>query len=121
MVKAKHVSVEQVLGEAQDKQLEIVQHLRRLIKEAWPNASEIIRDGKLTYQLNGKDAVAIRIANGHTDLLFMTYRNLDSLTLRGQGTPKDLKHIEVVTLKNFNEAEAKRLLRAEAETLAAIS
>jgi hypothetical protein len=45
--------------------------------------------------------------------------SLSSSHLKGQGTIGDPKHLEVITLKNFDERDAKRLLLEEEATATA--
>jgi hypothetical protein len=120
MGKSTHLTIDQILAPLNDKDKQTVEYLRSLIKGTLPEVIETVRRGKLTYMLEGRDAAGIRVANGHVDLLFMNCRNLDSTLLKGQGTLGDPKHMEVHTLNNFDATEAKRLLQAQAQTLAAL-
>jgi hypothetical protein len=114
MVKSKPKTVDEIFSKIGDAEKTISERLRTLIKETLPKAVETVRRGRLTYTINGKDFAAIRPANGHVDLLFMHGASLSSPQLKGQGTIKDPKHIQVVSLKSFDETEAKRLLNEAA-------
>ncbi len=114
MVKTKPKTADEIFSKVDDEKKLLAERLRILVKETLPKAIEMVRHGNLTYTLNGKDFAGIRLTKAHVDLLFMNGDRLSSSALKGQGTIKDPKHIQIVTLKNFNEAEAKRLLREEA-------
>ena len=114
MVKSKPKTADEIFSKVEaDKKL-IAERLRTLIKSVLPKAVESVRRGKITYSLNGKDIAAIRLTMAHVDLLFMNGDRLSGSNLKGQGTIGDPKHITVVTLKNFDEADVKRLLKEEA-------
>ncbi len=114
MVKSKPKTVDEIFSKVDDEEKKIADGLRALVKEAVPKAIEIVRRGRLTYTMNGKDFAGIRPTKGHVDLLFFQSASLSSPHLKGQGTIGDPKHIIVVTLKKFEEAEAKRLLKEAA-------
>jgi hypothetical protein len=84
------------------------------VKGNLPKAAETVRKERITYTLGDKDFAGIRVTKQHVDLLFLRGSSLSSPQLKGQGTVGDPKHLEVHTLKNFDEAEANRLLREEA-------
>ncbi len=96
----------------------IAERLRVLVRTTISSAEETIRQGRITYTLGGKDFAGIRLANGHVDLLFLAGSSLSSPRLRGQGTTDDPKHLEVYSLRNFDETEAKRLLTDAAAIVA---
>ena len=78
MVKKAKKTVEEILGGLEQKQKERTQHLRSLIKNAVPETAEIVRQGKITYALDGKDFVWLTQAKGHVDLEFFMGGSLDS-------------------------------------------
>jgi hypothetical protein len=114
MVKGKHRTVEEILGRADDDQKNTTERIRALVKDTFPTAEEIVRQGRITYTLKGRDFSGLRIANGHVDLIFPVASSLSSAQLKGQGSIGDPKHIEVRTLKNFDQKEAVRLLKEAA-------
>jgi hypothetical protein len=117
MVKSKHKTVEEILNKIGDAKKPVVERLRTLVKGEVPKAVESVRGERITYVLNDKDIAALRITKNHVDLLFLRAASLSSSQLKGQGTIGDPKHLEVYNLKNFNIAEAKRLLKEEAANL----
>jgi hypothetical protein len=114
MVKTKPKTTDEIFSKVDDDKKDIAERLRILIKATLPKVAESVRRGRITYALNGKDIAGIRLTKAHVNLLFMNGDRLSSSSLKGQGTAKDPKHIEVVTFKNFREAEVKRLLKEEA-------
>jgi hypothetical protein len=117
MVKTKPKTADEILNKVEDDKKQMAERLRMFVKGTIPKAVETVRRGRLTYTLNGKDFAAIRLTKQHIDLLFMHGASLSSPHLKGQGTIIDPKHIEVFTFKNFDEAEATRLLKEEAATV----
>jgi hypothetical protein len=111
VVKSKPKTVEEVLNKAQDKDKQIAYRLRILVRGVVPKAMEIVRRGRITYTLNEKDFAAIRLTQRHVDLLFFAGQRLSSSLLKGKGDLNDPRHLQVTTLKNFDEAEATRLLK----------
>jgi hypothetical protein len=119
MVKSKPKTADEIFSKIDDDIKLIAERIRNLVKATLPKATETVRRGKFTYTINGKDCVAIRLAKQHVDLLFMHGSSLSSSHLKGEGTIGDPKHLEVTTLKNFDESDAKRLLLEEAATATA--
>ncbi len=116
MVKNKPKTTDEIFHKVGDAEKEIAEGLRVLVKATVPKAMETVRLGRITYTINGKDFAAIRPTKGHVDLLFMGDRSLSSPHLKGQGTIKDPKHIEVTKLRNLDENDAKRLLKEATAT-----
>jgi len=114
MVKSKPKTADEIFSKIDDNIKQIAERLRILVKATLPQATESVRQGKFTYKISGKDCASIRLAKPHVDLEFMHGASLSSPHLKGQGTVGDLKHLEVTTLKNFDENDAKRLLLEEA-------
>jgi hypothetical protein len=121
MVKTKPKTVEEVFSTKDEAVRQIALKLRNLVKSAVPQAVEIVRRGRITYTIEGKDFAAIRFTRRHVDLLFLHGTSISSTCLKGQGTIGDPKHMQIVNLKNFNDAEAKRLLVEEAATVTALA
>jgi hypothetical protein len=120
MVKTKPKTAEEILSKVDDEKKQIAEKIRALVKNTVPDASEIVRRGRLTYTLNGKDFAAIRLTKQHVDLLYKHGESLSSKHIKGKGSASDPKHIEVFTLKGFEEAEARRLLKEEVATVLAL-
>jgi hypothetical protein len=117
MVKSKHMTVEEILNKVDNTQRLTVEKLRAIVKDTFPKVKELVRQERITYALNDKDFSGIRITKGHVDLLFLHGSSISSPLLKGQGTIGDPKHVEIYTLKNFDDAEARRLLKEEAEVV----
>ncbi len=111
MVKTKPKTAEEVLNKAEDKNKQVAYKLRILVRRVVPKVMEIVRRGRITYTLNGKDFAAIRLTKAHVDLLFMQGNRISSSLLKGQGTTSDPVHVEVVAWKSVNEEEIVRLLK----------
>jgi hypothetical protein len=119
MVKTKPKTSDEIFSKVDDDKKAIAESLRIFIKTAVPKSVEIVRLGKITFTLDGKDFAGIRLTKQHVDLFLMRGGSLSSPLLKGQGTTGDPKHIEVHTFKNFDKAEVKRLLQ-EAATVSAV-
>lgn len=114
MVKSKPKTIDEIFSKVEPDTKEIAERLRVLVKGSVPKAVETVRRGKITYALDGKDFAGVRLTKQHVDLFYMHGGSLSSPHLKGQGTIGDPKHIEVYSLKNFDEADAKRLLKEAA-------
>jgi len=114
VVKNKPKTIEEIFSDVDSDKKEIAEGLRSMVKAAVPEAVEIVRQGRITYEVDERDFAAIRLAKGHVDLLFMQGDRLSSASLKGTGSLIDPRHMEVYSLKNFNEKEAKRLLKEAA-------
>jgi hypothetical protein len=118
MVKTKPKTTDEIFSKVEDDKKALAESLRTFVKATMPKSVETIRQGRITYTMNGKDFAGIRLTKQHVDLLFMHGASLSSPHLKGQGTIGDPKHIEVYDIKKFDKAEAKRLLE-EAATFSA--
>jgi hypothetical protein len=114
MVKTKPKTADEIFSKVDDDKKAIAESLRIFIKVAVPKATEIVRRGRITFALDGKDFAGIRLTKQHVDLLLMHGDSLSSPLLKGQGTIGDPKHIEVYSFKNFDVNESKRLLKEAA-------
>jgi hypothetical protein len=114
VVKSKPKTTDEIFSKVDDGNKKIAETLRVLVKATLPKAVESVRQGKITYTMDGKDFAGIRITKQHVDLLFLRNPSLSSPKMKGQGTIGDPKHLEVINLKNFDEHEAKRLLKEAA-------
>ena len=119
MVKSKPKTTDEIFSKVDDDKKALAESLRNFVKATLPKATETIRQGRITYTLNGKDFAGIRLTKQHVDLLFMRGGSLSSPHLKGQGTIGDPKHIQVYAMKTFDQTEAKRLLLEEAATVTA--
>ena len=115
MVKTKQKTADEIFNKVDEDKKAIAESLRMVIKMTVPKATEMVRRGKITYTMNGKDFACIRLTKQHVDLLLMHGQSLSSPLLKGQGTIGDPKHIEINSFKNFDEKETKRLLKEAAE------
>jgi len=111
MVKTKPKTADEIFSKVDEDKKAVAESLRIFVKMAVPRATEIVRQGKITFTLDGKDFARIRLTKQHVDLLLMHGDSISSPLLKGQGTIRDPKHIEVFDLKNFDQAETKRLLK----------
>jgi hypothetical protein len=114
MVKSKPKTIDEIFSKIEPEQKAIAERLRVLVKATVVKAVETVRRGRITYTLGGKDFAGIRLTKQHVDLLFCEGERLSSVLLKGKGSIIDPRHIEVTALKNFDEVEAKRLLREAA-------
>jgi hypothetical protein len=114
MVKTKPKTADEIFSKVDEDKKAIAESLRIFVKMAVPKAEEIVRQGKITFTLDGKDFAGIRLTKQHVDLLLMQGGRISSPLLKGQGTIGDPKHIEVYDLSNFDKVQAKKLLKEAA-------
>ena len=111
MVKSKPKTLEEILSKLSSKQKEIAEKVRAIINSVLPDVVEMVRRGKITYVLNGKDFASISLYKAHVDLDLVAGTKVGSDLLKGRGTGKDVRHIKITTMKNIEEPEFTRLLR----------
>ena len=111
MVKSKPKTTEEILTKLNPKQKEIAEKIRAIIKNVLPDIVEMVRRGKITYVLNGKDFANISLAKDHVDLDLVAGTKVGSDLLKGRGIGKDARHIKITTIKNIEEPEFTRLLK----------
>src|SRR4030066_557872 len=111
MVKSKPKTFEEILGKLSPKQKEIAEKVRAIIKNVLPDVVEMVRRGKITYVLNGKDFASISMAKDHVDLDLVAGTKVGSDLLKERGTGKDIRHIKMTAMKNVEDPEFKRLLK----------
>jgi hypothetical protein len=70
---------------------------------------------EITYVLNGKDLLSIRLTQSHVDLLFVCGTTCVSPLLTGRGSKNDHAHVKM--RDGLDESELIRLLK-EAERVA---
>ena len=116
MAKSKLKTVDEILGSLETEKKAITEKFRDIVKKTIPDATEIVRRRRITYVLNNKDFLSIRTAQSHVDLLFLCGAKCASHLLKGSGTGRDLRHVEVRNISGFDESELVRLLK-EAERI----
>jgi hypothetical protein len=117
MVNRRTKTVDEVLNSLEPERKEITEKFRSIIKNTIPDTTEIVRRGRITHVLNGKDFLSLRSTKAHDDLLFLCGTRCESHLLKGRGTGRDLRHVEIKTMNGFDESELIRLLK-EAEVIA---
>lgn len=117
VVKRKLRTVDEILDRLEPEQKEVANKLRSTIRATVQEVTETVRRGRITYVLNDKDFLSIRPTKSHVDLLLLCSFRCESHLLRGTGTGRDLRHVEIRTMKNFDEPELIRLIR-EAQRIA---
>ncbi len=110
MVKKPKKTIEEVLTSLEPKQKDITQELRALIKNAIPETEEIVRQGKITYRLDGKDFVWLTQAKTHVDLEFLMGGSFDSDLFKTSGTKEKRENVRHIKVNNV-EALKPELLR----------
>ena len=111
MVKLRTNTVDEILSGLEPRRKEITEKFRCTVKSTIPDATEIVRDGRIAYVLNGKDFLSIRTAQSHVDLLFVCGTTCDSRLLKGRGSGRDQSYVEIRNMSDFDEKELVRLLR----------
>jgi len=117
MVRYRKRTTDEIMDGLETENKEITEKLRRLVKNTIPDATETVKHGKITYVLNQKDFVTIRITQSHVDLVFLCGTSCESHLLHGRGSAKDPRHVKINKLSELDDSEFKRLLK-EAETIA---
>jgi len=108
-------TVDEILSDLEPPRKEAIEKTRLLIKSTIPNATERVRRGRITYVLNGKDLLSIRLTQSHVDLLFVCGTTCSSPLLTGRGSKNDHSHVKM--RDGLDESELIRLLK-EAERVA---
>jgi hypothetical protein len=111
MAKSKPKTIEEILRKFDSEQNAIAARLRSMVKATVPNASETVRQGIITYVVNGRDFASIHLFKDHVDLGLTRGARIDDKRLKGTGEGKDIKHVKIVSAKKINEAEITRLLK----------
>ncbi len=60
MVKCVAKTVDEILSGLEQPRKETTEKIRSMVKSAIPDATEIVRRGRITYVLNGKDLLSVR-------------------------------------------------------------
>jgi hypothetical protein len=111
MVKSKEKTAEEIQSKLDLRQREITEKLRSLIKKTVTEAVEMVRRGRITYAVGGKDFGWISHSKNHVDLDFVCEARLSSALLKGRAKRKDVKHIEIRGMDRVDEEELTALLR----------
>ena len=109
-------TIDEILDSLKPAQKQTVQDLRALIKSAVPESVEIVRQGKISYKLNGKDFVWINHYQTHVDLEFFMGASLDSDLLKSKGDTEKSDNVRLITIRSIDKLkpEITRLLKAAA-------
>lgn len=94
-------TMDEILGSLTPRQKETTQNLRTLIKEAVPETVEVIKRGRITYKLEGKDFVWISNFSDHVDLEFAMGASLGSSLLRSRGIAETNDNVRHVPINDF--------------------
>ena len=73
-----------------------------LIKNTVPETVEMVKNGKITYKLDGKDFVWISHYQSHVNLEFSMGASLDSDLLKSRGVDENVRHLSI---GNFDKLE----------------
>jgi hypothetical protein len=117
MVKLNKKNVDEILSNLDPERKEITEKFRSMVKNTIPDATEIIRRGRITYILSGKDFLSIRTAKSHIDMIFVCGTTCNSRLLKGRGSETEPSQVKIQNMSDFDESELVRLLK-EAERIA---
>ncbi len=117
MVKLNKKTVIDILSNLEPGRKEITEKFRSMVKNTIPDATEIVRRGRITYILNGKDFLSIRPTKSHVDMLFVCGTTCNSRLLKGRGSENEPSQVKIKNMSDFDESELVRLLK-EAERIA---
>jgi len=114
----KQQTIDEILNVLNPTQKETLQNLRLLIKNTVPEASEIVKQGKIVYKLENKDIMQINRYQKHLDVEFAMGSSLSSELLKSRGIARQNKNTRHVLVGNYTrvEPELTRLIH-EAATL----
>ena len=116
MVKYRKKTTDEIMDDLEPENIEITEKLHRVVKDTIPDATETVKQGRITYVLNQKDFASIRITQSHLDLLFLCGTSCESHLLHGRGSIEEPRHVKINKLSELDDPEFKRLLK-EAETI----
>jgi hypothetical protein len=111
MVKHFAKTVDEILSGLEPPRKETTEKIRSLIERTIPDATEIVRRGRITYILNGKDLVSVRPTQSHVDLLFVCGTTCGSRLLTGRGAKNEPRHVKIRNMIDLDESELIRLLK----------
>lgn len=107
------MTVDQFMKTVDPKYRELVQEIRRIIKETLPEAQELVKWDKPTYLMSGVNVVWIMVYRDHVNLGFFQGAKLKSKRLEGTG--KGLRHVKIWRREDIDPKEFSRLLKEAAE------
>ena len=112
----KQQTIDEVLNSLNPQQKETLQNLRQLVKNAVPETVEVVKQGKITYKLEGKDFIWITNYQQHVDLEFAMGSSLSSDLLKSRGVAEHSQNVRHVSVGNFvlEKPELERLVREAA-------
>ena len=117
MVKRRTNTMDEILSGLEPERKEITEKFRSMVKNTIPDVTEIVRRGRITYVLNGKDFLSIRTTQSHVDMLFVCGTTCNSRLLTGRGSESEPSHVKIKNMSDFDESELIKLLK-EAERIA---
>lgn len=109
-------TIDEILGSLNPAQKDTTQNLRTLIKNTVPETVELVKQGKITYKLDGKDFVWISHYQNHVDLEFAMGASLDADLLKSRGVAEKSENVRHISVGNFDKVkpELVRLLKQAA-------
>ena len=113
MIENKGKTLEEILGNLELQEKEMVEKLRAVVKKTLPEVVETIKWGNITYLLKGKNLAWIVIYKDHVDFGFFMGVKLNSKALKGTG--KGLRHIKIEKQDDIKGQELARLLKDAAK------
>ena len=117
MVKYRTNTMDEILSGLEPERKEITEKFRSMVRNTIPEATEIVRRGRIAYVLHGKDFLSIRPSQSHVDLLFVCGTTCSSRLLTGRGSVREPSQVKIKNMSDFDESELMRLLK-EAERIA---
>lgn len=105
-------TVDEVLGGLESEEKDVVEGLRGLVKATVPGSVELVKNGRITFKLDGRDFVWISPYRGHVDLEFAMGASLASGLLRSRGVAETNEMVRHVAVDDFDKLkpELERLL-----------
>ena len=109
-------TIDEILGSLNPSQKETIQNLRVLIKNAVPETTEMVKNGKITFKLDDRDFVWISHFQDHVDLDFAMGASLDSDLLKSRGVAEKNENVRHMSVGNFDRVkpELTRILKQAA-------
>ena len=110
----KTVEVEEYIGKASKNQQEILSQLRDLIFENVPEAVEGIKWGQAVFSTS-KNFCYLKINKAHINLGFFNFDILSDPNNLLQGSGKQMRHIKIYDLNNFDLEKLGNMMRQAAK------
>lgn len=102
-------TVEAFLAALPDAQVEVAQAIRRLVREAVPDAGESIKWSQLVFESNGP-FVAFRGHSGHATLTFWRGAELAAGHVRLEGAGERMRHVRFKSVDDVSENDLRALM-----------